>query len=145
MNPILIQPSRKPDPDSIWEMSVSSQKAMYRGVFRTKRLGTGNSVFGSEFYDPPPHVPLPLNTPLVMCSHKTINLQLPPELSPLNKFGHNYSANIKRYGSHRMHRIYQIHFKFRSIHDTIGPRSSDPYYIVSSYIKRVTTSWTHII
>ena len=27
--------------------------------------------------------------------------------------------------------------------DTMCPRSSDPFYIVSSYIKWVTTSWTH--
>ena len=26
---------------------------------------------------------------------------------------------------------------------TICPRSSDPFYIVSYYIKWVTTSWTH--
>ena len=27
--------------------------------------------------------------------------------------------------------------------NTVCPRNSDPYYIVSYYIKRVTTSWTH--
>ena len=28
---------------------------------------------------------------------------------------------------------------------TVCPRSSDPFYIVSYYIKWVTTSWTHSI
>ena len=27
--------------------------------------------------------------------------------------------------------------------DTMCPRSSDPYYIVTYYMKRVTTSWTY--
>ena len=26
---------------------------------------------------------------------------------------------------------------------TVSPRSSDPFYVVSYYIKWVTTSWTH--
>ena len=33
----------------------------------------------------------------------------------------------------------------RYIQYTIFPRSSDPYYIVTYYIKWVTTSWTHSI
>ena len=28
-------------------------------------------------------------------------------------------------------------------HHTVCPRSSDPFYIVTNYIKWVTTSWTH--
>ena len=28
-------------------------------------------------------------------------------------------------------------------HTTMCPRSSDPFYIVTYYMKRVTTSWTH--
>ena len=27
--------------------------------------------------------------------------------------------------------------------NTICPRSSDPFHVVTNYIKRVTTSWTH--
>ena len=31
--------------------------------------------------------------------------------------------------------------QFRTFPDTVCPRSSDPFYIVSYYIKWVTTSW----
>ena len=31
------------------------------------------------------------------------------------------------------------------LYDTVCPRSSDPFYIVTYYIKWVTTSWTHSI
>ena len=32
-----------------------------------------------------------------------------------------------------------------NINDTVCPRSSDPFYVVTYYIKWVTTSWTHSI
>ena len=36
--------------------------------------------------------------------------------------------------------VYIVEKKFTQI--TVCPRSSDPFYVVTNYIKRVTTSWT---
>ena len=33
--------------------------------------------------------------------------------------------------------------KAKDLDSTICPRSSDPFYVVSCYIKWATTSWTH--
>ena len=39
--------------------------------------------------------------------------------------------------------IYKKYSKlFREIHITVCPESSDPFYVVTYYIKWVTTSWT---
>ena len=38
-----------------------------------------------------------------------------------------------------------IYFEISYTYHTLCPRSSDPFYIVSYYIKWVTPSWTHSI
>ena len=36
-------------------------------------------------------------------------------------------------------------YSLNRISDTVCPRSSDPFYIVTYYVKRVTASWTYSI
>ena len=40
-------------------------------------------------------------------------------------------------------RIFQVQNKKQIVANTIRPKSSDPFYIVTYYINWVTTSWTH--
>ena len=48
------------------------------------------------------------------------------------------SDNHSRFPQSSSPRIYQFKLKI-----TVCPRISDPFYIVSYYVKWVTTSWTH--
>ena len=45
---------------------------------------------------------------------------------------------LYRLSSGKLHNIRRL-----ILRDTVCPGSSDPFYIVSCYIKWVTTSWTH--
>ena len=38
-----------------------------------------------------------------------------------------------------------IDIEYKSAHCTVCPGSSDPFYVVTYYIKWVTTSWTYSI
>ena len=49
----------------------------------------------------------------------------------------NYAHNISEFMKIKDH-LHYLHY-----HYTVCPRSSDPFYVITYYIKLITTSWTY--